>query len=456
MSDHDSEANRFSARAARYARVGANVGGVAARIAGTRLFGLDGRTASNAEALAKALGGLKGPIMKVAQLVATIPDVVPPEYAAELQKLQSQAPPMGAAFVKRRMLAELGPQWRERFAEFDLKPAAAASLGQVHRATTLEGVPLACKLQYPDMESAVEADISQLDILFALHRRMDPVIDTTEIAKEIGARVREELDYIREAKHIALYHEILADTPEVRVPRLEASLSTRRLLSMHWLEGSPILSHKSDGQEARDRISTAMFKAWWRPFSHHGVIHGDPHLGNYTVFSEGDTPAGINLLDYGCIRIFPPSFVGGVVDLYRGLLEGDAARVVHAYETWGFRGLTKDLVDTLNIWARFIYGPLLEDRTRRIAEDVSPAEYGRKQAFQVHQALKQRGPVTVPREFVFMDRAAIGLGGVFLHLDAELNFHRLFEAEIEGFSTGGIATTQGKALARAKLIASSV
>jgi predicted unusual protein kinase regulating ubiquinone biosynthesis (AarF/ABC1/UbiB family) len=446
MSDHDSEANRFSARAARYARVGANVGGVAARIAGTRLFGLDGRNASNAEVLAKALGGLKGPIMKVAQLVATIPDVVPPEYAAELQKLQSQAPPMGAAFVKRRMMAELGPQWRERFAEFDLKPAAAASLGQVHRATTLEGVQLACKLQYPDMESAVEADISQLDILFALHRRMDPVIDTTEIAKEIGARVREELDYLREAKHIALYQEILADTPEVRVPRLEASLSTRRLLTMHWLEGSPILSHKQDGQEARDRISTAMFKAWWRPFSHHGVIHGDPHLGNYTVFSEGDTPAGINLLDYGCIRIFPPSFVGGVVDLYRGLLEGDAARVVHAYETWGFKGLTKDLVDTLNIWARFIYGPLLEDRTRRIAEDVSPAEYGRKQAFQVHQALKQRGPVTVPREFVFMDRAAIGLGGVFLHLDAELNFHRLFEAEIEGFSVEGIAGQQARAL----------
>jgi predicted unusual protein kinase regulating ubiquinone biosynthesis (AarF/ABC1/UbiB family) len=412
---------------------------------------VEGRDASNAEALARALGGLKGPIMKVAQLVATIPDVVPPEYAAELQKLQSQAPPMGAAFVKRRMMAELGAQWRTRFGEFDLKPAAAASLGQVHRATTLEGVALACKLQYPDMESAVEADIAQLEILFSLHRRMNPVIDTSEIAKEIGARVREELDYLREAKHVALYQEILADTPEVRVPQLEASLSTKRLLSMHWLEGDAILNHKQDGQEARDRISTAMFKAWWRPFSHHGVIHGDPHLGNYTVFSEGDMPGGINLLDYGCIRIFPPSFVGGVVDLYRGLLEGDDARVVHAYEIWGFKGLTKELVDTLNIWARFIYGPLLEDRVRRIAEGVSPAEYGRKQAFQMHQALKRRGPVTVPREFVFMDRAAIGLGGVFLHLDAELNFHRLFEAEIDGFSVERIARTQGQALAQAGL-----
>lgn len=455
MSDRDSEANRFSARAARYARVGANVGGVAARIAGTRLFGLEGRNLSNAEALAKALGGLKGPIMKVAQLVATIPDVVPPEYAEELQKLQSQAPPMGAAFVKRRMMAEIGAGWRERFAEFELKPAAAASLGQVHRARTLGGADVACKLQYPDMESAVEADISQLDILFALHRRMDPVIDTSEIAKEIGARVREELDYLREAKHVALYDAILSDTPEVRVPALEPTLSTKRLLTMHWLEGDRILDHKQDGQEARNRISTAMFKAWWRPFSHHGVIHGDPHLGNYTVFSEDGAPAGINLLDYGCIRIFPPSFVGGVVDLYRGLLEGDEARVVHAYEVWGFQGLTRHLVDTLNIWARFIYGPLLEDRTRRIAEDVSPAEYGRRQAFEVHQALKAKGPVKVPREFVFMDRAAIGLGGVFLHLDAELNFHRLFEAEIADFSVQRVADAQAVALRAAGLAATA-
>jgi predicted unusual protein kinase regulating ubiquinone biosynthesis (AarF/ABC1/UbiB family) len=453
MSERDSEANRFSARAARYARVGANVGGVAARIAGTKLFGLEGRNATNAEALAKALGGLKGPLMKVAQLVATIPDVVPPEYAAELQKLQSEAPPMGAAFVKRRMQAELGANWRERFSEFDLKPAAAASLGQVHRATTLDGAPLACKLQYPDMESAVEADISQLEILFGLHRRMGAVIDTSEIAKEISARVREELDYRREAKHVALYQQMLAATPEVRVPDVVPELSTRRLLTMGWLDGDKILNHKQASQEVRDRISTAMFRAWWRPFSHHGVIHGDPHLGNYTVFQEGGEPRGINLLDYGCIRIFPPSFVGGVVDLYRGLLEGDEARVVHAYEVWGFKGLNKELIDTLNIWARFIYGPLLEDRTRRIAEGVKPSEYGRKQAFQVHSALKARGPVTVPREFVFMDRAAIGLGGVFLHLDAELNFHRLFEQEIEDFSVARVAGEQGKALAAAGLAA---
>jgi predicted unusual protein kinase regulating ubiquinone biosynthesis (AarF/ABC1/UbiB family) len=451
MSDNDREANRFSARAARYARVGTNVGGVAARIAGTRLFGFEGQEASNAAALAQVLGGLKGPIMKVAQLLATIPDLVPPEYAAELQKLQSEAPPMGSAFVRRRMMAELGEEWQTRFGSFDLKPAAAASLGQVHHATAKDGSPLACKLQYPDMQSAVEADLRQLEFVFAIHRRMDPAIDTTEIAKEIGARVREELDYEREAKHVRLYQQALSDVPEVRVPALWPELSTRRLLTLGWLDGAKILQFTEAAPVIRNRVAVAMFKAWWHPFSHIAVIHGDPHLGNYTVFSENGEARGINLLDYGCIRIFPPSFVGGVVDLYHGLLHDDRDRIVHAYEVWGFKRLNRELIDILNIWARFIYGPLLDDRVRTIADGVKPSEYGRRQAFQVHKALKEKGPVTVPREFVFMDRAAIGLGGVFLHLKAELNFHRLFESEIERFALGELAIRQAAALAEAGL-----
>ena len=141
--------------------------------------------------------------------MATIPDALPPEYAAELTKLQSQAPPMGWAFVKRRMRPSLGATGRRNSPSFEHQPAAAASLGQVHRARALDGTELACKLQYPDMQSAVEADLSQLQLLFAIHRRLDPAIDTTEIAKEIGARLREELDYRREAKHVALYRRML-------------------------------------------------------------------------------------------------------------------------------------------------------------------------------------------------------------------------------------------------------
>ena len=456
----DSEKNRFSARAARYARVGANVGGVAARYAGRRILGATPNRAGEASALASALGNLKGPLMKVAQLMATIPDLLPPEYAAELAKLQSEAPPMGWAFVKRRMQAELGPDWQQKFASFEHHPAAAASLGQVHRASSLDGAALACKLQYPDMQSAVEADLQQLQWLLAIRRRLDTAIDTSEIGKEIGARVREELDYRREAKHVALYRLMLEGSDIVRVPRAWPELSTGRLLTLDWLEGTRMLAHKNDPLAVRNTLATAMFTAWWYPFSRYGVIHGDPHLGNYTVFDarvEGrprknvSEPAGINLLDYGCIRIFPPQFVRGVVDLYHGLLHDDDELVVRAYETWGFRHLSRELIDTLNIWARFIYAPLLDDRVRTIADGVAPAEYGRREAFRVHQALKKKGPVTVPREFVFMDRAAIGLGAVFLHLRAEVNFYRLFNEAIEHFSMERVAERQQAALSAAGL-----
>jgi len=459
MNMADSEKNRFSARAARYARVGANVGGVAARYAGRRLMGGEPNRAGEAAALASALGNLKGPLMKVAQLMATIPDLLPPEYAAELQKLQSEAPPMGWAFVKRRMNAELGPDWQSKFASFEHHPSAAASLGQVHRVRSLDGAELACKLQYPDMQSAVEADLQQLHWLLAIRRRLDSAIDTSEIGKEIGARVREELDYRREAKHVALYRAMLDGVDIVRVPRAWPELSTGRLLTLDWLEGSKMLAHRNDPLTVRNALATAMFTAWWFPFSRYGVIHGDPHLGNYTVFDARGPrprknvaePAGINLLDYGCIRIFPPKFVRGVVDLYHGLLHDDDELVVRAYETWGFRRLSRDLIDTLNIWARFIYAPLLDDRVRTIANGVAPAEYGRREAFRVHQALKQKGPVTVPREFVFMDRAAIGLGAVFLHLRAELNFYRLFNEAIERFAMERVAKRQAAALAAAGL-----
>jgi predicted unusual protein kinase regulating ubiquinone biosynthesis (AarF/ABC1/UbiB family) len=453
----DEEQNRLSARAARYVRVGTNVGAVAARVASQRLFGMTGDDAKNAAALAAALGGLKGPIMKVAQLMATIPEALPPEYAQELSQLQSQAPPMGPGFVRRRMMAELGPDWATRFKTFDTQPAASASLGQVHRAAAHDGRALAAKLQYPDMQSAVEADLNQLKVIFALHARMNPAVDTADILKEVSARLREELDYELEAAHTALYAHIFADEPRIRVPEVLRDLSTKRLLTMTWLEGRKLLDYKPASLEHRNMIAQAMFKAWWYPFSHYGVIHGDPHLGNYSIFEDGAAtadgalgrPTGINLLDYGCIRTFRTPFVQGVIDLYNGLLHGKRDLIVQAYETWGFNGLSNELIDVLNIWARFIYGPLLDDREREIADGTTPGQYGRREAFTVHKQLQEKGPVRVPREFVFMDRAAIGLGGVFLHLGARLNWHDMFNETIEGFVLDEVTERQKAAFGAA-------
>jgi len=443
MRDDDSTLGR----ARRFMRVGTSVGGLAAKLGAERVFGMKLDRAGHAADLRAALGGLKGPLMKVAQIMSTIPDALPREYAQELAQLQANAPAMGRPFVKRRMQAELGPDWQKRFRDFDLDAVAAASLGQVHRATAKNGRALAVKLQYPDMSSAVEADLQQLKVIFAVFGRIDPAIDTRHIHAEIAARLREELDYLREARHMRLYAAMLADEPNVHVPEPVDGLVTQRMLAMTWLEGRPLLDFREAPQDQRNTLAHNLFRAWYVPFYRCGVIHGDPHLGNYSV--RGDL--GVNLLDFGCVRIFPPKFVGGVIDLYRAISTGDRDLAVHAYETWGFTGLSAQVIDTLNLWAEFVYAPLLEDRPRRIQEMEQSGVYGREVAEKVHAELKKLGGVTPPREFVFMDRAAIGLGGVFLHLKAEINWHRLFHDLIAGFDTAALAQRQAAALAQAGL-----
>lgn len=434
-------------RARRYARVGASVGGLAARLGAERVLGVKMDRARHAADLRAALGGLKGPLMKVAQIMSTIPDALPKEYVQELAQLQANAPAMGPAFVKRRMVAELGPDWQTKFRSFEFTAAAAASLGQVHRAVSKDGDQQAAKLQYPNMASAVEADLRQLRLIFAVYARMDPAIDTRHIHAEIAARLREELDYELESRHMRLYGAMLKAEKHVHIPQVLPELTTKRLLTMSWLEGRPLLEFRDAPQETRNRIAMNLFRAWYVPFYQSGVIHGDPHLGNYTVRPD----FGINLLDFGCIRIFHPKFVSGVIDLYRAISTQDRALAVHAYETWGFTGLSNDVIDTLNLWAEFVYAPLLEDRPRRIQEMEESGLYGREVAEEVHRRLRQHGGVTPPREFVFMDRAAIGLGGVFLHLKAEINWHRLFHDLIADFDIAALAKRQKTALEKAGL-----
>jgi predicted unusual protein kinase regulating ubiquinone biosynthesis (AarF/ABC1/UbiB family) len=440
----DPERDRLSRRVARFAKVGAGLSGAAVAMGSNALARHGDLDARNARALKEALGRLKGPLMKVAQMAATVPDLLPPEFAVELAELQMSAPPMGPAFVRRRMAAELGPAWAARFESFDLAPAAAASLGQVHRALGQDGQDLAVKLQYPEMQSAVESDLAQMRALMAVGRRLFGAIDTREIAAEISERIREELDYAREAKAMALYQAFFSARDDIVAPEPLPALCTGRLLTMTWLDGRGLGSFEAAPQEARDRIARLLFEAWWTPLIRIGVIHGDPHLGNYSFAGEAER---LNLLDFGCIRIFPASFVEGVVRLYHALIEDDYEAQAEAYESWGFTGVSRPLVEALNIWARFIYGPLLEDRVRTVADGVRPSAYGRREAFQLKQALDQLGPVTVPREFVFMERAAIGLGAAFLRLGAAMNWRRLFEASLEDFSAEALATRQAAALA---------
>lgn len=435
---------RISGQVRRHARVGVEAGRVAGRYLRRRATGAGGPDAGAAD-LVEALGGLKGPIMKVAQLLSAVPDLLPPEYAEKLAQLQADAPAMGRLFVRRRMAGELGPDWRDRFEDFDLEAAHAASLGQVHRARA-GGRELACKLQYPDMASVVKADLRQLRLFLRLYARYDRAIHTDEIYRELEERLGEELDYGRELRNLLAYREMLGAEEGIRLPEPVPELSTDRLLAMTWLEGKPFRDIGAMPQAFRDQAALRLFRAWHVPFYRHGVIHGDPHPGNYAAVDDG----ALNLLDFGCIRVFHPRFVGGVIDLYRAKRDGDRELAVRAYEAWGFTGLSRELLDVLDLWADYLYAPLLQDRVRPIQPRTGTAE-GRRVVIQVHRELRRLGGVRPPREFVLVDRAAIGLGSVFTTLGAELNWHRVIEEIMEDFSPERMAASQRRVLRAAGL-----
>jgi predicted unusual protein kinase regulating ubiquinone biosynthesis (AarF/ABC1/UbiB family) len=430
----------------RFARTSGAVGGIAARVAGEKVFGFKTDRVAHAEDLKSIIGGLKGPLMKVAQILSTIPDALPDEYAQELAQLQANAPAMGWSFVRRRMAGELGPDWQGKFASFGQEAAAAASLGQVHRATLPDGTDVACKLQYPDMPSTVDADLRQLRLAMSVFKRIDTTIQGDDIYTEIAERLREELDYLREAAQMRLYDLMLHDEPLVSVPKPIEGYTTPRLLTMTWLPGKPMQQRIDEDppQEVRNHIAKAMFRAWYVPFYRYGVIHGDPHLGNYQVRAD----EGLNLLDFGAIRVFPPTFVRGVIDLYEAIRDGDDAKAQFAYEGWGFENLSKAQIAMLNQWAAFVYEPLLQDRVRRIQDNDDP-QYGRSVAEKVHAGLKETGGVRPPREFVLMDRSALGLGSVFVRLRAEQNWFRLFHELVDDFNTETVAARQAAALREA-------
>ena len=435
------EDNNFVSRVKRYSKVTTSLTSLATQFAGKKYLNLDLSDQKYAAQITEILGNLKGPLMKVAQLSATIPDLLPEEYARKLAELQSNAPPMSWVFVKRRMKAELGENWEDQFLSFDREASFAASLGQVHKATMPNKENVACKLQYPDMASAVEADLGQLKIIFKIYSSYNKSIQIKEIYKEIEARLKEELDYRLEYKHLKVFNFIHQKNEYIKIPKVYEKISTNRLLVMQYLEGKKLIEYKNTPQKLRNDLAKKLFMTWYYPFYKYGIIHGDPHLGNYSV----DKKNNINLFDFGCVRIFPATFVKGVIDLYFALKQKDNTKIKKAYEAWGFKDIDNKLMTVLNKWALFLYDPILKNEVRRI-QDSDSGIYGAKIAGEVHRELKKYGGVKPPREFVFMDRAAVGLGSIFIHLKAEINWYKLFHALIKDFSVQNVESNQKKAL----------
>jgi predicted unusual protein kinase regulating ubiquinone biosynthesis (AarF/ABC1/UbiB family) len=245
---------------------------------------------------------------------------------------------------------------------------------------------------------------------------------------------------------MAMYREILSGDPTVHVPAPVPEVSTGRLLTAEWLHGKPISTAfdlDAYDQATRNRIAVNVFNLWYKPLYNYAVIHGDPHFGNYTI--RDDT--SVNLLDFGCVRVFPASFVEGVIRLYEALRDDDREKAAYAYRCWGFGELTHDLMEVLNEWAAFVYAPLLDDSDRPIGNREHVSE-GRSRLSEVRQKLSEAGGIELPSEFVFMDRASVGLGALALRLDARVNWHRMFNQMIEDFDVDAVQRRQDDLLAR--------
>lgn len=435
MTDDGCRKAKIGKRVKRYAKIASSAVRVGKGIAAQRIVG-GKNDALEAALIRSALGNLKGPLMKIGQLLAGVPDLMPPAYAAELATLQSHAPPMAWSNVSAQLKTALGRGWNDIFASFEKDARFAASLGQVHFARAKDGTALACKVQYPEMEDVVRADLRQLKIVFSLFKRFSgTAIDTDEAFKEIEERLLEELDYVREARAMTLFKALLEEHSFAHIPKYFPEFSGANVLCMEWRAGAPFDEAVfSRAQGDRNAIAENLFRLWYLPFYRAGVLHGDPHPGNYTIMDDGS----VNLLDFGCTRAFSLETVRAVVLLFEALSEGDDEKLVHAYRLWGFKKPTKALISALNVWARFVYAPFLEDRIR-VLEETNATEKGRQAAKEVYAELKKTGiAVTIPRAFVLIDRASVGLGGAFLRLRPRVNWHKLLWEILDGFDVAAL------------------
>jgi predicted unusual protein kinase regulating ubiquinone biosynthesis (AarF/ABC1/UbiB family) len=410
---------------------------------------------SYASTLKEALSRMKGPIIKVVQFLSTIPDALPYEYATEFLTLQSDTIPFqGPLFVKKTLEKEL-TNLNFYFSNFDFKPVACASLGQVHKAQLKDSLDaVAVKIQYPYMKSIVDSDLSFLNILLSQYERIFKAIYTKEIQKELKDRLYEEIDYINEAKNMKHFQSILIEMNSrlrvsIEMPKVFEHASTDKVLTMSWMNGQPFSEFlkKNESQEARNDIARSLIVAFYYPLYQHCVLHSDSHPGNYLIsqsdegLSKGNYEKNyknytLQLLDFGCVRYFEKEVISGIIILYNALLkkkqEGISSKeeIAYAYRLIGFEKLNNDLIQTITLWAELLFEPLLDDSIRPIERSFS-AKTGKQMALKIHKCLRAQGGITPPSAFLFIDRVTVTLAGVLMRLKAELNWCSLFREIIE-------------------------
>ena len=392
----------------------------AARWAGSRVaFGRQRRAKHErfvlrtAEDVTKTMGEMKGAAMKVGQVLSLMTGMVPDEMAGQLATLQASAPPMAYRLVEKVFRDEYGMPPGKLFRSFEHEPFAAASIGQVHRATLNDGTPVAVKVQYPGVREAIEHDLANMGLMIGMAGMLAKGLDAGPIVNDLKEGIRGELDYRREAGYQERFGEIYAANPFVRVPRVYAGLSTGRVLVQEYIEGRPFREALDLPQMERNRVAEIVFRFAFGNFYRNRLFNGDPHPGNYLLCADGQ----VAFLDYGCIAEFDDGAINGFKRLLRSLYASDLPAWREATEAIGL--LKRDApFETERLWEhmKWFWAPVLEDEvtfTRELAGEM------------VRRNTQTGGPggeinryLNIPPGMVFLSRINFGLAGLLAAIEA--------------------------------------
>ncbi len=431
---------RRLARTARLASLPLGVAGRATVGLGRRVTGRSAAEvqadlqARTAEQVFTVLGELKGGAMKFGQALSVFEAALPEENAAPyreaLTKLQEAAPPMPPATVRRVLDEQFGRSWPERFREFDDVPAAAASIGQVHRAVWSDGREVAVKLQYPGAGPALMSDLTQLTRLSRLFARLSPGLDIKPLLAELRDRVLEELDYRLEAEAQRAFAAAYADDPQIVAPRVVASAP--KAIVSEWLEGRQLSSVISGGTQAeRDTAGSLLALLHYSAPARAGLLHADPHPGNFRLI-DGER---LGVIDFGAVARLPEGYPEPLGRLTRMAVDGDADRVFALMRELGFvlpgvdvgpddvMGYLSPILDPLREPTFTFTRDWMRDQAARIADP-------RTEAARVGRLLN------LPPSYLLIHRVTLGSIGVLCQLGATAPYRALAEQWQPGFGDG--------------------
>ena len=380
-----------------------------------------------AEDVTRTMGEMKGAAMKVGQVLSMMSGVLPDEMSTELASLQSNAPPMAYPLVREVFEREHGNAPESLFRSFEREPFAAASIGQVHRATLRDGRRVAVKVQYPGVREAIEHDLANVGLMLGLGGMVARGLDVQTLVRDLKEGIRGELDYLAEARWQQTFAEAFEGHAFVRVPTVEHELTTSRILVQEYIEGRPFRSALALPQSERNRIGEIIYRFCFGSLYRHGLFNGDPHPGNYLLLDDGR----VGFVDYGCIAEFSPTTIEAFKRVIRALNSGDRDEWRTATEALGIlRPGAPFPTDVVYDHMHWYWAPILEDQVEFTPELA--AEMVRRNTMTTGIGGQINRWCNVPEGMVFLTRINFGLAGLFAGLRARGPWRDIVREYVDG------------------------